>query len=128
MKRVIRSLVFETNSSTSHSIIILSKENLKRWEEDPELYVAKDIWEYTWRDCEIKPEKGKLYTEAEILDMLQQRDKLSDSEWENIDELIRDEGFITCSQWDDQELEFDVEEFTSPSGDEMVAMCAYGYE
>ena len=144
IKKIVRKCVFETNSSTSHSIIIFSKEDEKRWRNDASLYIAKDIWEYFWKDAPIKPKKGKLYTREELFEMLRLNgDIFNPDEWgyseeeydskeeaynDKVNKFLREEGFVNVDGWNNLELEESTEEFVSPSGDEMIALCAYGYE
>ena len=134
MKRVIRDGVFETNSSTQHSIVILSEDNYNRWKEDDGLYVLKDYY-YTWKGKKASPEIGKLYTRDEIRAIYEengddywQEDDDAFMDWLYEDDWLKYEGFITYEDWRELELEQDENEFTSPSGDKMVALCAYGYD
>ncbi len=128
MRSIIRSSVWETNSSASHSCIILSEKDMQRWEKDPKLYAVKDIWYSTVRDAGYPLNKTKLYTRDEVLTYLKNRDynpNLYDGDFE---EFIRDEGFITFPDWQEIELEEDEEKFATPSGDKMVILCKYGYD
>ena len=93
MKKVIRNCVFETNSSATHSIIILSVDDAKRWEEEGDLYTVKDLWSYPWKDSPEKPEKGRLYTRDEVIKLLKNSNrKFDESDEDIVEEIIRDEG------------------------------------
>lgn len=126
--KVIRREAFETNSSTSHSIVILSEEDAKRWEEDPNLYACESCYSWFWLDKSKKPEKTKLYTRQELLELLCKEDNSIPDYYEKEEDFFRDEGFVNFEMWENIELEEDSNEFESPSGDKMVAYCKYGTE
>jgi len=130
--------VFETNSSTSHSLVIMSKEDAWRWKNNPDLWVVKDGY---WYGLDNPPTKGKLYTTEELIDIFSKgkyqpktaEEFTYDNEgFESYDEYIKsylsDEGMIRYEDWNEIELEHDDEEFVSPSGDKMVAYSVYGTE
>ena len=122
----IRNNVFETNSSSTHSLTICSKSEYERW--------GKDLW-FDMDDDEFIPagwtgddiENVKQYYEErngegtwEGLNQEEQEEELSDYYWS----VCKDE-----SQWlDKRELETFYEEYTSPSGDEIVVFGRYGYD
>jgi hypothetical protein len=110
----IRSSVFETNSSSTHSITICTENEFERWQKG-EMFFN--------RDDDTLVEKSKL--PQEILDLLNDEDA-EDDIVEQMEEL--DKGiFLTYEQWSEYEqLENYVEEYTSPSGDKIVAFGFYG--
>lgn len=129
MKKILRLNVFETNSSTTHNIIILSEEDYEKWLEEDNYYTLKENWYWIYENKPVKPKRGILYSRDEavaLLKMLHPNEDYSDEDL--IDEALREEGFITSDQWDNLELEQNSEEFVSPSGDRMIALCAYGME
>ena len=132
MKRVLRRQVWETNSSTTHDIIILSEKDADRWNFNPALYVCVNYWEYSWRNAKEKPRKGVLYTQEEVLSLIKNSgssySEYNEDNWDSIDDFIEDHGFISSERWDERELEESEEHFVTPSGDKMVVMCAYGTE
>ena len=127
MKRIIRCNVFETNSSASHSLIILPKDEYERWTNE-NLYTLKEDYYWLWKNWKIKPQKGRLYTKEEVINLLRECGHLSNDEECSVDEQIRGEGFVTYEDWEDIELEGETEEFTTPSGDVMIADSKYGYD
>lgn len=129
MKKVIRNCVFETNSSASHSIVILSVDDEKRWEEDGDLYAVQEIWTFPWEKAQVKPDRTRLYSKKEIIKLLKDAgEEFDENDEDVVEEIIMDNGFMTYGQWEAIELECDGNEFTTPSGDHMIAMCHYGYE
>ena len=84
MKKVVRCGVFETNSSATNSLIILSEADHIRWMNE-DLYAVEDVWAHLWKNAVKKPEKCKLYTKEEVLEMLA----------ENGNGYIEDECYFT---------------------------------
>ena len=105
--RQIRYSTFETNSSSTHTLIIMTKDEYDKLCNE-ELYI--DSW------------KESLITKEQV------DDKTSNYEgYENQDECRRDSGIYTLDEWiDDEYLEYDEYTYTSPSGDEIVAIAKYG--
>ena len=95
MKQV-RQGVFETNSSSTHSITICTKEEYERFR-------AGELM------CDRYGEGMKPTSEVE-------RDEDGYCRYETYETLGGD--------W----LENDITPFTTPSGDEMVAICTYGHD
>lgn len=120
MKQIRRN-VFETNSSSTHSITMCSKDEYNRWEKG-ELYL------YRWGD--------KFKTRDELIEMLKTdayyRLRYPNEDWNNpdtIDEILEDEGWLTEEQyWDDVDMETFCESYTTSSGEEIMAFGYYGYD
>ena len=94
MKKQIRFGVFETNSSTTHTLTICTKEEFEKWQNGELLF---DYY------------KDKLVEKPQ--------------DW---DEDPRGE-LRTYDEWyEDEYLETYEEEYTSPSGDQIVAFGKYG--
>jgi len=112
MKRQIRRGVFETNSSSTHSLTIVSAEDYKKWENGEVL-----LQDY--------PEKFVTLEEAK--EYLEERGEA----WENDDELyeiLRDYEYHTHDSYFDNDcLESFTERHTTPNGDTVVAFGMYGY-
>ena len=124
--RQIRHNVFETNSSSTHSLTICSKSEYERWGKD--LWFDMDDDEFVpagWTGDDIENVK-QFYEERngegawESLDQKEQEVELTEYYWS----ICKDE-----SEWlDKRELETFYEEYTSPSGDEIVVFGRYGYD
>lgn len=122
MKKQIRRGVFETNSSSTHSLTMMMKSDYDRWGK-------YNLYLYTgsgWGWETNKPIANSLYTKNEVIEFVKTKKYYTDVE--NVDsELIRDLNFIA---WDDEGnewLESFYEEFTTPSGETIVAFGEYGY-
>jgi hypothetical protein len=122
MKRQIRRGVFETNSSSTHSLTMMMKSDYDRWQtEQLYLYEGGYGWEFN------KPIKNNLYTKDEVMKFAK-NNRYYNGEEEIDNETMRDMGFIS---WDDEGSEYlegFYQEFTTPSGETIVAFGEYGYD
>lgn len=91
MKRQIRQGVFETNSSSVHSLTMCSKEEYERWENGELLF---DRWGHKFIDVNSHEVDEDCYTEKRY--------------------------------WDNTDYETFYEEYTTPSGETVVAFGYYG--
>lgn len=121
MKRQIRRGVFETNSSSVHSITMCSDDEYKRWESG-EAYVS---------------DGGDFFTRDEIVQKLKEKKSWSTEElrypnvnWDDedeVNELIEDNDYKTYSQyWDDMDYETFNDSYTTKSGEKIHAFGYYG--
>ena len=128
MKQV-RSNTFETNSSSTHSICMCTKDQYNGWASDWDSLEADSV---LYSNC-----KEKLVTvEEAIKDVNSYREvvKLSDvidvnSPEHDDAESLRDEGYMTCNDFDnnnDNESYYD--EFVTPGGETVVAFGDYGWD
>lgn len=122
MKRQVRRGVFETNSSSVHSITMCSGNTYSMWKSG-ELYKQRYGSRFATREeiiNELKVEKK--WNSDELM--------YPDVDWDNIDEvddIIRDNEWVTEEEyWDDVDYEFFSESYTTPSGEEVVAFGYYG--
>lgn len=141
----IRKNVFETNSSSTHTLAICTEDEYKDWKAGKLLFnkwhetFIKNSINITERDRKEAEErytlyKGKYYkdwseltdTEKEeyiynyIADRRRQKKNLSFEE----DGLTYQEFMQNCNN---DGLETETSHYTSPSGDKLVITCAYGY-
>ena len=120
--RQIRNGVFETNSSSTHSLTMMMKSDYSRWESE-NLYLFKG-YTYGW-DFD-KPIKNHLYTRDEAEKFIKSYRYYHGEEID--DEMLREMDFVS---WDDEGSEYleeFYEEFTTPSGETIVAFGEYGYD
>lgn len=124
MKRQIRRGVFETNSSSTHSLTMCSGEDYDKWQRDEVLY---------WRD------KDKFGTREEIIEELKVMRSSYSGElyydnvnWDNEDEVsdvFLDEGIQTCEEFFDNEYyETFYDSYVTKNGDVVVSFGYYGYD
>ena len=123
----IRHCVFETNSSMSHSLIIMSKDQNERWEKE-NLYYYQCSWWNPFNDLpeDEQPIEGELYTQKEVLEFLEKNgNKYNPEEWDDgIDEFIYEmcgESFSGYKKWHDSDWEeYGDETYTTSGGEELV--------
>ncbi len=122
MKRQIRRGVFETNSSSTHSLTMMMKSDYDRWQtEQLYLYEGGYGWEFD------KPVKNQLYTRDEAVEFVKKNEYYKDEE--DIDDgILKDAGFISWEDEGSEYLEGFYQEFTTPSGETIVAFGEYGYD
>lgn len=121
MKKVIRNGVFETNSSTCHSVIIMTEEQNKKWEKENLYYYSGSRYYNPFKELpeDKQPKAGSLYTKDEVLEFY----KLIGYESEEIYD------FISYEDWCNSEyLERDTNYYTTPGGEKIVVKCKYGYD
>ena len=136
MKRQIRRGVFETNSSSTHSLTMCSEEEFKQWkkgevlfdEDDGTFVKANDLSnkdkEYAAQDYEDnKDEYSKDWTE-----LSETAKEKYYTKYAKENDLI-DEDAKTYDEWnDDYGLKTFVDKYTTKSGDRVVAFGKYGYD
>lgn len=123
MKRQIRRGVFETNSSSTHSLTMMMKGDYDRWHKE-QLYLYDGSgwgWEFS------KPVEHQLYTRDEAIEFVKKNKYYKDVD-EIDDETLRDCDFISWDDEGNEYLEGFYKEFTTPSGETIVAFGEYGYD
>lgn len=141
----IRKNVFETNSSSTHTLAICTEDEYKDWKDGKLLF---NKWRETFVKNSIKitkqdrkeaercytQYKGKYYKDwSELTDaereeytynhIAQQRRQEKSLSFEE-DGLTYQEFMQNCNN---DGLETETSHYTSPSGDKLVITCAYGY-
>lgn len=106
----IRVGVFETNSSSTHSLTIVSEEDYEKWKSG-ELLLDTD-------KEELVP-FPKNYVKKEDAE----EDDVDDEDFEDEDGVLK-----TYEQWLDSDKEDYFGKFTTKSGDKIVAFGKYGYD
>ena len=112
----IRRGVFETNSSSTHSITMCMKSEYELWKKGCLFY---DGW------------NGTFIFKDEALQRLRENAKIIDPEELPEDvllESLRDEEIYTFENYGDEFLESYTESFTTPSGETVIAFGQYGYD
>lgn len=128
MKQV-RSNTFETNSSSTHSICMCTKDQYDSWASDWDSLKADSV---IYSNCEEKlvaVEEAVKYANryhdyVELSDIL---DTDSPKHDDAVD-YMRDEGFMTCDEFDDYTEETYYKEFVTPVGETVVAFGNYGWD
>lgn len=113
--KTIRKGVFETNSSSSHSITVITFEEYEEWKNNPDEYLMS-----VYDDKLILREEAvKIVTEI--------YKDLSDYNSDDIDSYLRDEEYLSFGEFFDEYYEVDIEivQHTTKSGDEIVIVSRY---
>lgn len=115
MKRQIRRGVYETNSSSTHSLVMCSGEEYDKWCSGEVLF-----WE----------REHKFESKEDIIKKL--KEKYHDIDWDDEDEvrdIFEDYGIRTSDEYfDDEYLETFEETYTTPNNEKVIAFGKYGYE
>ena len=115
----IRKNVFETNSSSTHSLCICTEDEYSRWQKGETYY---DRWndEFATKEVVLNNLRSNKYLAEHIVGMTDE---------EILSDYAYDEGYCSEDQYFDSEyLETYHESYTSPSGDKIVVFGKYGYD
>ena len=136
--RQIRRNVFETNSSSTHSITMCSKAQFEDWKAGKVLF---DRWHETFVNTEIMTEADKRAAQEVYRDTYEDRlfykkwDELSEDEVKSWYQKYYDEhkkgynDLVTYDEYfDSYDLETYTSSYTSESGDKIIAFGKYGYD
>lgn len=117
----IRYNVFETNSSSVHTMTITSEDIYNKWIHGELLYVNEDEYWYL-RDTNFNSEKENFVSKERAVDLYEQI--IKDEYCPKFEEI-----FKTYSQWFDSfdELYSYKEDYTTKSGEEIVVFGKHGY-
>lgn len=105
----IRQNVFETNSSSTHSLVISTEDEFSRFSKGELVYCQYNNGPF---------KSGKFYSKSEV-------DAYAEEHEDEFDEY----DFQTCDDiFENEYLEVFEEHFTTPHGDQMVAFGNFGYD
>lgn len=136
MKRQIRRGVYETNSSSTHSLTMCSEEEFEQWKNGELLF---DEWgSESFVKVNSLSDDDKKYAAQ---DYENHKDEFSE-DWSDLSESAKekyytkyakennivDEDAKTYEEWRYSNLETFVDRYTSKSGDKIVAFGKYGYD
>lgn len=137
MKKQFRRGVFETNSSSTHSLTMCDEETFEKWKSG-DLMFDKYAEEFIDSVPELSDEQknaAKEYYEYSMEKYWKQWGDLTDSEKEEwygkyaTEEGIVSEDAVTYDQFmDEAYLESFVDRYTTKNGDKVVAFGLYGYD
>lgn len=120
--------IFETNSSTTHSVVVMPKEKYDKWTSGLYYYEPDSYYDEKFKDK--KPVKGEIYTEEQVLEFLSELGyEYNDEDYDSVSKYVEgiDAGFISEESWfEDEYLETDETHYTTPGGEEIVICCKYG--
>ena len=117
----IRNGVFETNSSSTHSIVMCMKEEYDKW-------VSGEVYlnEY-WGDSFSKFTDNKFVTKNEAIDIIEKSKYFNKEDLKDIDTLLKDEDFILFDDYGN-DFESFYDEIETPNGEKVVSVGYYGWD
>ena len=126
--RLIRKNTFETNSSSTHSITMCMESEFEKWKTG-EMY-----WD-RWNDelvSKEEVEKKMVEYKVEFINEHPDFDENDDDWQEQLQEYLDDDkmyySYEEFNDYDYIEYETFVDDYTTPSGDKIVAFGYYGYD
>ena len=133
VKIEVRGGVWETNSSSVHSTVIMSKADAQRWEDGLYLYYCNWGHPFDYLPEEKRPKNGHVYTEEEVKAFVKSwasnlgYDVDSDEFLEGFDDDRKECDFYLMDEWG-RGFEWDYSYHTTESGDEIAIYCYFGYD
>ena len=146
MKKIIRKGVFESNSSSTHSLTFCTKEEYEKWRNGEILfdeYEEKFVTEPTFSTNKLKEEylryktqkiaNGLLYQNTYYKDMQELVDivEIDEAALKSTEQSLKEQYVTYTKYWSNDgwsDLEGYVEYYTTPGGEEIVAFGKYGYD
>lgn len=146
--KIIREGVFETNSSSTHSITMCMKSDYEKWQDgllklipQEERFLTLEECETYIKECSLISKtvhdwsedtytyKGKVLKKEDLLTE-EYLSTVTDEDISNwLDDACTDEKPLTFEEYGDcyDDLEYYEDSFTTPSGEEVIAFGNYGY-
>jgi len=126
--KVIRRSVFETNSSSTHSITMCSKEDYEKWESG-EFYLNEGSG---WASNSENKNK-QFVTKEEAIEIVTNSKYPPDEDLSTFDEdeladYFREHEIYNNESYFDCDLESFEDTYTTPRGETVVAFGKYGYD
>ena len=129
MKRQIRRGVFETNSSSTHSLTMCLKSDYDKWVNGELLLYTG--WGYGYPE-DYQPKENHFYTKEQVIEFEKSSyyPPSDDMNWnsEEAEEHLRERDWCTYEHYDNDYLEWFEDTFTTPSGEIVMAFGQYGYD
>lgn len=123
MKRQIRNSVFETNSSSVHSITICTQNEFNDWR-DGKVY-RNNGW---WGSSNSNLKDKCFLTRDEAMELIKTKSWYKPiKEDDDVDEVLKGYEIYSYENWGDY-YETEETHYTTPNGEEIVAVCYYGHD
>lgn len=121
--KIIRLGVFETNSSSTHTMVIMSEEEYDKWNKG-------EILKYRWEDKFITKEENDEIIKKLVEDYAKEYNiPVEDVDVDDLKYDYDDDVAYTLEEYDDRmNLESDIEEYTTKNGEKLIIKCWYGYD
>ena len=127
MKQIRRN-VFETNSSSTHSLTMCMASDYDAWA-NGEVYF-NDGW---WHSCDSIYKNKRFVTKEEAIDIFMHSKYASKHDLtilneDEVDDYLRDFEFYTYDNYQSEYLEWFDSSYTTPSGEKVVCFGQFGYD
>lgn len=121
--KIIRLGVFETNSSSTHTMVIMSEEEYDKWKKG-------ELLKYRWEDKFITKEENDEIIKRLVEDYAKEYNiPVEDVDVDDLKYEYDDDIAYTFEEYDDRmDLESDIEEYTTKNGEKLIIKCWYGYD
>ena len=123
--RQIRRGVFESNSSSVHSITMCMKEDYDKWK-NGEVYLNEFFWDsksiYSKKQFVTKEEAIDIFTKSR----LNPEEYLLELDAEELEKIFRSEEIYSYDNYNAGDFESFWDTFTTPNGDTVVSFGYYG--
>lgn len=121
--KIIRLGVFETNSSSTHTMVIMSEEEYDKWKKG-------ELLKYRWEDKFITKEENDEVIKRLVEDYAKEHNiPVEDVDVDDLKYEYDDDIAYTFEEYDDRmDLESDIEEYTTKNGEKLIIKCWYGYD
>lgn len=126
MKQIRRN-TFETNSSSTHSMVIGTEDEIEKWR-NGEAYL-NNVWSNDVKDRLGKYAHEQFIPSDVVLELFAADYERDGKGWyDEFAYYARSELDLVAYKYFYDDLEQDVNSYTSPSGDKLKIICAYGYD
>ena len=133
MRKQIRRNVFETNSSSTHSLTMCLQSDYDRWTCGEVLLFRGSDWCYP---KDNKPQRNEFYTKEEAIafEKVSKYPPSEDFDWNDEDVVMKmlhdNDWFDSEYYWEDYCSEYETFEnnLTTPSGEKVIVFGHYGYD
>ena len=123
--RQVRRGVFETNSSSVHSITMCMKDDYDKWK-NGEVYLNEFFWDsksiYSKKQFVTKEEAIDIFTKSR----LNPEEYLLELDAEELEKIFRSEEIYSYDNYNTEDFESFWDTFTTPNGDTVVSFGYYG--
>ena len=119
----VRRNVFETNSSSTHSIAIGLKSDMEAWKEGKFYYLK-------WSCSKLKDQykEGDFIPSEYVHERFDADFEANGQYYDDFDSYVRDEyNLCTYMNWNTDHEE-DYNYYTTPNGEDLMIRCYYGYD
>lgn len=136
MKKKIRRGVFESNSSSTHSLVMCSEKEFESWKNGELLF---DYWDETFVPVDSLSDKDK---QNAIKEYEEDKDEFQ-KDWEDLSDIAKQHYYIKYAKengikkdniqtykeyMENAYLKTFIDRYTTESGDTVIAFGRYGYD